>query len=1478
MSSLLFYNSDTEFDDDILIDEDENVEFVNISKKDKVADKQQEPGEIDIIDEIDSNEIEYVDDTSEEMRDFISKVKITRVVNSEFIDYTDDQFKNNILLLTRDNIDGTNAITNVNNLLSIYNNLKNKKDEKINDKLFYPIVSIKKKMFLIETEKYTDGALYNNSPSLIKNTVEDYLQKSNNVNNSGEPYDIKQNRLYELERPFDTLNDSESNNYKYVAEFNRDVITDCIHENIGNYNGEDFKCVDILNNPRKLDKFRLLSKKTYKMNDDEIKQLYSGDQVRIVGYVNKIPDNDNVSLFDLEQYMEDINDMKVDDEIFIILTINNDNNKYSGKIQLLQDNKIIINLDKKIQYIDDKVDTLIYDKDNVNYFTLYRKNEKKNIYQKTLLFKDDSPVITFKFPEVFTNEEYNKFLMIIFPNLKELLLNNNEFINYNDLNEILDKYNFDINNLDKKDIENINIKLNKNIKDFNKDYIDDLKIKKKQDKKYEFKTTNPLLNNFPEHYINYTEANTFKDSSINRLIHLSKQNDKGFYHFITELKKTLEKDLESIKDIDLEKELKLFETEYNKLQLEKKKFKPDDCKQIKIDKLYYTLEALQKDEGNKKDYEGKYVVLNDGNNFITIYQMTNGNWVKQFNLQQSERDNIKFCDGAYYYKKLDKNICMYDDITSLCKKRDEFINKQNLNKLSVQIDIIKELQDFKNNFKKYNKYLDTLLNNYKNKTYNFYDVKQITHSKKISNKKYVGDENFIDFDTIYNNFEVVNDPFYIPIDEENTTDNKLDDKINDYQKLVNKILQVIGFQMNDSEIRHIIKSIDNINQKILEKKISEAKSENKEYKNLSDKDIISKLYNNIAEQRTDIHRNIVLIIASMLIIIIQIQYPNVKLLKINSKCSKFFSLVGYPIDKASKENMKKQLYVYVGCCLFTGMKEELSDLSNNLVLNKIQQIIRIILKERPYYITLLKKNKRIYQEVNDSDFKIKVWPGYKPELKIKKEPTTTVGKYLYKISQNIRKDKVYKYDYLKKPLINNICCYEKIDKNLNYYTYFDNKFNEKENLIRSIKNSDNNIGIEINETFFNLIKNEGFKYNFDSEHIFNIEDEMKFDNLDLYESEKFDKSKYYDYSNVFMNLFNEQNINNENITKILENFNDTKQWDKLSMDIDSLFTKLMDFTKSYAINFDDNVINDLKLYLVTLRNANGNFDISNLLNIKNISQKWISYKTSYLLSKIINHNDINHMNAPIMKNVISENDKMKISNIIDNNNKDLVGFNDSITDNDTIKTNFNNKSKLFVVDSYKINLNDNTKENKSVDNITKNVYLLNYIFITIIYNIYTLILSNDEELNINSILDRINVFISSEEIDENKVSQLTLIANIISYILKEYRDDIKINLIDNDELQSKVNSLREDKKQRQIRYFENLTLDDVDAHKLLKEIGHRIDINEDYTEDKDVQELIVENPDTQQDIIFGEEVGDNDMLTDPDYLGENPDEEDQDYI
>ena len=1476
----LFYNNKTEFEDDILINDNVNVEYINIPTK-----KKKEKGEINIIDGIKKDEIEYIDEETDEFKDFIKTVKITRVVHNDFVDYTDDQFKNNILLLTKDNVNNNNAIPNVNNLLNVFNKLKNKTITETSDKLFYPIINIKKKVFLIDTEKYMDGSNNNNNISLIKTTVEDYLSKNNNISFSNEPYDIKENRLYQLERPFEPLADSESNGFKYIPYFNRDAISNCITENIENYNKDDFKCVDILNNPKKLDKFRILSKKVYKVTDEDIRQLYSGDEVRIVGYVNKIPSSEEeiVNIFDLEQYYNDIEDIKDNDEIFIKLTINNNNTNYVGKIISSKDNLINIKLNKEIVFIDNKkTDLLTYDKNSVNYFTLYPKNEKNNIFDKISLFNENIPTV-FKFPEIFNKEDYDKYKSLIFPNLKELLLNNDNFINYNELNNLLDKYNFDINNLDKHDISTINIKLNQNIKAFTEKNNKGLKVDKINKVRKKFKSSNLLLEKFPEHYNNYLDTDLYKDTNINRTIYLNKQNDKGFFHYIFEMKKTLEKELDEIKDIDFEEELKIFQKEYNKLEIENKKYKPDDCKQIIIEKIYYNSQNLEKDEGKKNNFEKKYVILNEGNMFSTIYQMNNGSWVKKMNLEQSERDNIKLCDGKYYYTKLDKNICMYDDITSLCKKRDQFINIQNLNKLVIQINIINELKDFSNNFKKYNKFLDNLLNIYKIKIHNSHNIKQITYEKITSDKKYTGDEDFIDFDTIYNNFEVMNDPFYIPIDNI-FSGNSIEDKKNEYEKLINKILQVSGFEISKTEIRHIVKSIDNINQKILQKKINQAKKDTSEYANLTDKEVISKLYNNKAEQRSDIHKNIILIIASMLIIIIQIQYPNVKLVSLNSKCSKFFSLLGYPIEKSSKENMKKQLYVYIGCCLFIGLKEELNNLSNTLVLNKIQQIIRIILKERPYYITLLKNNKRIFDEVKDRDFKIKVWAGYKPELIIKKEPLTTVGKYLYNLSQNMNKAKIQKFDYLKRPLINNICCYDKITKDLNYYNYYSDKFTDKNTIIKNIKDNEKNIGIYTSETFFNLIRNTGFKYNFDSDYIFNPKDKLNFNNLELFESDKFDTSDYFDYSKVFNKLFENNKFINDDLTikDLLENknFNDDNRWENFSSNIQTLFNRLINFTKTYAINFDDDIIKDLESYLVSLRTEKKSISIENLFNIKNISQKWITYKISYLLSKIINFKPVD-IDSPALNQILSNNDKIKISNIIHNTDKELIGYNDSITENDIIKNNFNNNFNIFNIESYKINLDDNSNKNNDINNITKNIYLLNYFFIKIIYNIYTLILKQsdgDENIPIDTIFDRISVFISSEEIDENKTSQLTLISNIVFYILKEYRDTIKNNLIDNDELQSTVNSLREDKKQRQIRYFENLTLDDVDAHKLLKEIGHRIDINEDYYEDKEVQELILENPKNQDNIIFGEEIGDNDMLINSDYQGENSDELDEDFM
>ena len=84
----------------------------------------------------------------------------------------------------------------------------------------------------------------------------------------------------------------------------------------------------------------------------------------------------------------------------------------------------------------------------------------------------------------------------------------------------------------------------------------------------------------------------------------------------------------------------------------------------------------------------------------------------------------------------------------------------------------------------------------------------------------------------------------------------------------------------------------------------------------------------------------------MIIIIIQIQYPNIKLIKINQKSAKYFSLRGFPIEKAKEENKNKQLYVYVGNCILTNV--ELNDkinLSSKVFFTKIQLTIKSILKK-----------------------------------------------------------------------------------------------------------------------------------------------------------------------------------------------------------------------------------------------------------------------------------------------------------------------------------------------------------------------------------------------------------------------------------------------------------------------------------------------------------------------------------------------------
>ena len=210
---------------------------------------------------------------------------------------------------------------------------------------------------------------------------------------------------------------------------------------------------------------------------------------------------------------------------------------------------------------------------------------------------------------------------------------------------------------------------------------------------------------------------------------------------------------------------------------------------------------------------------------------------------------------------------------------------------------------------------------------------------------------------------------------------------------------------------------------------------------------------------------------------------------------------------------------------------------------------------------------------------------------------------------------------------------------------------------------------------------------------------------------------------------------------------------------------------------------------------------------------------------------------------------------------------DIIQSNTTLLNNIANN--IYNINVQTINLED--KDDTSINNITKNIYLLNYILLFVIYNIYTSILniSDDEYINIETIINRLDTFMgSTEEQDVDK--QVNILSDIILHILTQFVNTIENNLIDYEQLQSNMNDLREERKQKKIKYYNNLTIDDVDVLKKLKDIGHELEINfNEYNEERG-EEIINDGIN-----LRNEDITNNDDDTDAfeiTYVGENDDE------
>ena len=1400
-----FYNNSTKFDKEIILKENEVI-FININK---------------------------ANDTK-------SQIFISKLIKTDYIQYNETNFKNNLIILYK-KLYNTN-IKNINHIWNIYESISESKVSHSYDNNLVPIIFINKEFYLEDTE---DNIFINQNKNIIKKDFDNYIETIKNIKKD-KLYISKENRLIKLQKPFEDDNENikELNLLNYIPTIDKDAISNCITENFKNidFNDNNEKCVDINNNPINIETFRILTNRNININNTLL-TLYSGDNTKIIGYANKIPNikDDDIRIFNMELYYNDLDELKKNDNVKIYFNISNEDiikNNYSinGKIHVINNNKIVIKLNKNILIDNIKTNVLTYDKNkNYNDFYIYPEDIKKNIYYKKQLYEENT--IIFTFPPNNKNEDNKiKYISFILPNISEFISYNYDLYNYIDIKSILEKYNYNYNDINYENIKNINNKIKLNIdklyKNPNYKLNDKIKKVKKSSNVFDYKGELLEIDNLPKLYGTYSEV---LDNIDNRILFFLKQKDQGYIHYIDIILKNLENDFNEIESYDFKGQLKVFQEEQNKLKANLEKYNIQDCDQIIITKFYYSNKEFNKDEGNKI-YNNKFVLLHD-EHYSILYKMINNNWEKIKILYSNDVNNIKLCNNNYYYENIDKNICMYDSIEELCNKRNKIIEREQLELITYQIEITNDLKNFEKNYNKYIKYLNNLREKLSLISTNEYPIHKLIYNKKLSKyKKYEGSIDHLDYLAIYNNFELLNESEYVPLPltlEQTSQPIDLPYKQDEDYNLITNIIYNIGIvNLSEKYILYIYNSIDKYTNKFLNIILNKLDLKmKKDSDKLNNK---SRLTNEKIKKLKKKQK--ILYISSILIILIQILYPEIDI-KVNKYCKEYFSLEGFPLDsdKDNKDDTtKKYLYKYVLCIinkLFPSTKDKTP------FKTEIIDIIKIIIKEEPIFKTYLENNrKNINPKYTKKDI-FKIWEGFKPNINIdiNNVPSTVVGRYLFTIFKIINNDKLYKFNTFNKPLILNVCCLIKVDKNINYYKPL------KEKLINIDLSNLNIINyLNINEFFINIIKNKLYT-NFDNDIIFNKNNIIKISKKELNFVNKFNNN-YYNYIDNIKKIIDakksitikKQIKNDENINNLFEfnHFNNRGSWDKFIEKLKGIFKNIIKVTSKYSLLLNDkDVINDLELYFINLNK----FDDTILFKIKKISQQFITYKITSILSKIKNLKEVTQPN----NRYLDEPEKQKILKI--NENNDIIKFIQEFQKYDKFNnfaSEFLTNDKIFNtnLDVFSLNINQNDKDNNMefFTNIRKNIYILNYIFLIIILYIYSTIIKTEEQIeqeqndqentkfdinkfDINTILEDIENRTINDTDEENNLN-LDIYADIISTIFIEYRNTIKNNIFNNDELTEKIKNFRESKKLSLMSVYDKLPKDERNVQKLLDDI------------------------------------------------------------
>ena len=1107
------------------------------------------------------------------------------------------QIQNEVLNLLYDKYSQDEIVHIVNDYMKLFTNQKKQVKYTSNK----PIIIYNKTNYVEKNTVIDEN--YDNSNYYKSQIFEDYLNQFNKLNRdrSNVPYKIIANKLYALSKPFAphistninkipiiNTKDTESYHYKIISE---GIIQD----------------------------YRLIGK---------VSDIYPGDEIELCGYFNLINETNanNFITINFNDYFDNIANLQTGDKVIIeyndlILT---DIDKQLGFGEIIE-----VTAHKIIVLVGDE--TLEYIKNEYNPFFIYHMDYPiDKVYSKRLLTEN------IVFP-ICKDIDILQFIQPI--NASEILyihVKNNDKCMYSDIPKLLQPYDLDIYDLSvncKALIErliNTNLQKPKPIitkvpKAYYNPKLQLLDFKKHLDKTRDY----PEYNKFSDSDINRLAfLRKQKNLEYSYIFDILNHNKKDFYkNFKFDYDKIKEKIHEELDKLASQKNLfkvpcnkkysysKIYHT-YNDL------IQDNDNDVIyfdkKFDKTNYNIknEIMQKHpninnnklqlliikeltsrfpelsseesefeaitiiNGKRRIRAGDHAMLVDETS-TTIYnrQLVQDKfiWIKvgrvPYRIFEMCNDELETFDEL-----IKDNVCIVDSYDSICKNAQIIRLNRQYNELISQLENVEDIA--------------------KNMDYSYDSVFKTDSVYNMGFRSTIFDDIAYKSNVNYSDYSGTLDlnlNFNLDFNEKGQYEFLQDNKTKNVENILNSDLLNIFEDFTelglDSNIQNYILTYTNLkhedpsntmyqNVKVETDKLFKAVNKDlydkqPKYKQLFDSKVDEKINMYIENINKNYYKNLIITIASMIILIIQIMYPHKLLSKIMPKCLQYLS---YNIDKESKKSLIK----YFSCLIKTiGSPNDIK--FSNFSLLSVEQIEKLINDEM----------KHILSEKYDLQMKLQEKPELQENINIKIYNYQDF--YMFKPNPNVNRiDK--KFEQLK--IMNHKIkstknIKEKLTNAFNYYDFFEINFS----------NDHKNKDISTETLFLKAMK--------DTDKVENI-----FESSEIL----IDANMIGTYNpDIIIPKYTEAilSYNNEFLNNSISNFNNEEWWSNVFYtSLSKTMKHLNDQMSKYALYVSE-YMEYLSNTIIMLTNIN------NLYNIRDILLKFLHTTVPLLLSRIFNNHKPN---------------------------------------------------------------------------------------------------------------------------------------------------------------------------------------------------------------------------------------------------------------